>query len=192
MPHNIDVTSTTDLKNESRYRETVKRLQRSFSDFNIVDINPSDLIFEERVRLNCFYCNKYGHNWKCPPRIPEIDYKKLVTEYYRACFVYKIYLINNENYSSVRTESTVFLHKTLLEMEKMIFEESKGLCLSLIGGSCKLCKGGCGVESCNNPYSARMPLEAIGVNIVESAKKYNISIKFPVKENLMRLGLILW
>jgi predicted metal-binding protein len=179
-------------KNEICYAETVKQLKEDFPDFNIVGINPSCLIFEERVRLNCFYCNKYGHNWKCPPRIPEIDYKKLVTEYYRACFVYKIYPINSESYPSIRIESTILLHKTLLEMEKILFEESNGLCLSFIGGSCKLCKGGCGLECCNNPYSARMPLEAIGVNIVDSAKRYNINIEFPVKENLIRLGLILW
>ena len=66
------------------------------------------------------------------------------------------------------------------------------MCLSYIGGSCRLCKSGCGKDRCNNPYLARIPLEATGVNVVESARKYGISIEFPVKEFLIRIGLILW
>jgi predicted metal-binding protein len=144
------------------------------------------------VRLNCFYCNKYGINWKCPPKIPQLDYQQVIKEYKNGCFVYKKFEIDAETYPSIRIESTNSLHKTLLEMEQILFSESGGLCLSFIGGSCKLCKNGCGVDRCNNPYLARIPLEATGINIVESAKKYNIYIKFPVKTSLIRLGLILW
>ena len=39
-------------------------------------IDPEKLIFEENVKMNCFYCGKYNNNWKCPPNLPDIDYKK--------------------------------------------------------------------------------------------------------------------
>jgi predicted metal-binding protein len=171
---------------------SIKVLQNLFSDFKILSVDPHSLIFEERVHLNCFYCDKYGVNWKCPPKIPPFNYQKIITEYKNACFVYKKFEITAEAYPFIRIESTNSLHKTLLEMEQILFSESDGLCLSFIGGSCKLCKNGCGIERCNNPYLARIPLEATGVNIVVSAKKYDIHIEFPVKTHLIRLGLILW
>jgi predicted metal-binding protein len=163
-----------------------------FPEYSIVEIETDNLIFEERVKLNCFYCNKYKTNWKCPPNIPVINYQKTVKEYDNACFVYKRHSLNADTFNTVRYESTNDLHKTLLEMEKILFSVSNGLVVSFIGGSCKLCKSGCGSGRCNNPYQARIPLEAIGINVIESANKYNIKIEFPIKDSLLRLGLILW
>ncbi len=30
-------------------------------------ISVSRLVFEECVKMNCFYCGKYNISWKCPP-----------------------------------------------------------------------------------------------------------------------------
>ena len=37
-----------------------------------VIINPKELVFEENVKMNCFYCGNYGSNWKCPPNLPDM------------------------------------------------------------------------------------------------------------------------
>ena len=158
-----------------------------------VFIEPEDLIFEENVKMNCFYCGKYNNNWRCPPNLPNIDYQKMMKEYDKGLLVALTYDIDDaENYSALRTESSVILHRLLLSLEKWMWNHNSSNAISFIGGSCKLCKSGCGKEKCNNPYMSRSPLEATGVNIVKSARKYGIDIKFPADKKLMRIGLLLW
>lgn len=162
------------------------------ANYELTPIRPDSLIFETRVLMNCFYCGRYDNNWKCPPRIPKLDYQKMVAEYDHGAFVHLRLPFTKETFDDVRTESSVQLHKTLLALEKVLYQHDQSLAISFIGGSCKLCKNGCGAERCNNPYLSRTPLEAIGVNVVESARLYGIRIVFPPKDYLSRLGLLLW
>lgn len=156
-------------------------------------IEPRELIFEENVKMNCFYCGKYDNNWRCPPNLPNIDYQKMMSEFEAGMFVVLSYNIDSlESYNMIRTESSVMLHKLLLALEKWMWEHNRATAISFIGGSCKLCKGGCGKERCNNPYMSRSPLEATGVNIVKSARKYGLNIEFPASKKMMRVGLLLW
>lgn len=158
-----------------------------------VFINPQELVFEENVKMNCFYCGKYSNNWRCPPNLPDINYQKMMREFDRGLFVVLSYEITSkEEYADIRSESSVVLHKNLLALEKWMWNHNSSTAISFIGGSCKLCKGGCGKERCNNPYMSRSPLEATGVNIVKSARKYGINIEFPTDKKLKRIGLLLW
>lgn len=156
-------------------------------------IDPKELVFEECILMNCFYCGRYGNNWRCPPNLPDIDFKKMMTEYDAGLFVLLTYYPEDEEaYNWYRNESSVVLHKNLLELEKWMYNNNSSTAISFIGGSCKLCKNGCNKTRCNNPYLSRSPLEATGVNIIKSAKKYGIDISFPAKEKLVRLGLLLY
>lgn len=156
-------------------------------------IDPSDLIFEENVKMNCYYCGKYNNNWRCPPNLPDVNFPKMMSEYDAGLFVALTYPIEStEDFNMVRTESSVTLHKLLLALEKWMWDHNSSTAISFIAGSCKLCKGGCGKERCNNPYMSRSPLEATGVNVVKSAYKYGIDIKFPVDKKMTRIGLLLW
>ena len=180
-----------------------KRLKEELLDFckeiapnaNLVFMDPKEAVFEECVKMNCFYCGRYGRNWRCPPNLPNIDYPKMFSEYDEGMFVYYSFDVldaNREQYDSIRTESSVVLHKTLLKMEKWLYNHNRSTAISFGAGSCKLCKGGCGKERCNNPYESRSPLEATGVNIIKTVEKYGIKITFPTVNKLMRLGLIMW
>lgn len=158
-----------------------------------VFIDPKELIFEENVKMNCFYCGKYNNNWRCPPNLPDIDYQKMMAEYDAGLFVALSYdIADKEEYNAVRTESSVTLHKLLLSLEKWMWNHNSSNAISFTAGSCKLCKGGCGKERCNNPYMSRSPLEATGVNVVKSARKYGIDVRFPTDKKMMRIGLLLW
>lgn len=158
-----------------------------------VIMDPTDLIFEENVKMNCFYCGKYNNNWRCPPRLPNIDYEKLMMEYGKGMFVVYEHELNEEvTLDSIRSESTNILHKGLLSFEKYMWNNGFSNTISFIGGSCKLCKGGCGKERCNNPYMSRSSIESTGVNVVKSTKKYGINIEFPPVTKLHRVGLLLW
>ncbi len=158
-----------------------------------VFMDPKEAVFEECVKMNCYYCGKYGQNWRCPPNLPDIDYPKMFSEYDNGLFVsYTFDVKDRTKFDSIRAESSVILHKTLLQMEKWFYNHDRSTAISFGAGSCKLCKNGCGKDRCNNPYMSRSPLEATGVNIVKTAKKYGINIVFPTEEKLMRIGLVLW
>lgn len=74
-----------------------------------------------------------------------------------------------------------------------MWEHNRPMAISFIGGSCKLCKNGCGPERCNQPYSARIPFEATGVNVIKTMEEQTgVKITFPPKDKLERIGLILW
>lgn len=162
------------------------------SPVELTHMHPEDLVFEERVKMNCFYCKNYNRSWRCPPKTPQIDYRKMMLEYGQGLFVKLELSFDDSNYQEIRARSTNDLHRTLLRMEKILWEHNFPLAISFIGGSCKLCKNGCGKDGCNNPYAARMPIEATGVNVVKSVEKYGIHISFPPKGTLTRLGLLLW
>lgn len=161
-------------------------------DISGVEIDTEKMVFEERIKMNCFYCAKYGVSWKCPPKIPELDYRKLLAEFQRAAFIYVQMGLKNDDFELVRKNSSVHLHQALLACEKWLYEHNNSTALSFIGGSCKLCKNGCTPEHCANPYQARIPLEVLGVNVVKSAEQYGIKIVFPPKEYMIRIGLLLW
>jgi predicted metal-binding protein len=156
-------------------------------------ISPKDIDFEEKVGLLCFQCKNYKNKFTCPPHIPKLDYNKIIgSEYKNAMLVYTRMSFSEISYPEVRTVSTIKIHRALLYLEKILFDNTIVLHFSLIGGSCKLCKSGCPKDKCNNPSQARIPMEAIGINVVSTAKKAGIDIKFPVKDSLYRCGLILW
>ena len=156
-------------------------------------IQPQQLIFQEWVKMSCFYCGKYNSNWKCPPRLPEkIDFEKMVREFPVGAFIFSRTPFSEKDYGEVRNTSSLHLHKAILMMENHLWKNNIKKYLSFIGGSCKLCKNGCGKEKCNNPYQARTPLEAIGVDVIDSAMQYGIAIHFPPEKSILRLGLILW
>ena len=155
-------------------------------------INPSELIFEENVKMNCYYCGKYNVSWRCPPKLPDVNFEKMMSEFEYGMFIVMKFDIDNNNYNSVRNESSITLHKLILSLEKWFWEHNNSNCLSFIGGSCKLCKNGCGKEKCNNPYMSRSPIEATGINVIKSIKKCGINITFPPDKYIMRIGLILW
>lgn len=157
----------------------------------ICSIDFKNVVFEERVYLNCFYCEKYDTNWKCPPRIPALDYKKIISEYSNISIVYINMIINN-NFDYVRIESTNKLHHALLMLEKELWNSNNSLAVSFIGGSCKLCKNGCAEDKCRQPNLSRIPVEAIGINVIASLKNVGIDIVFPIKDNLSRYGMLLW
>jgi len=173
----------------------IKTLEEKLLEFNenlqILPISFEQIVFEERVKLNCFYCSRYGNNWKCPPNIPLLDYPKILSEYSNIAIV-SISIDINSNFEKVRSETTNILHKSLLMLEKYMWDNNNSLSASFIGGSCKLCKDGCGIDKCNQQKLARIPLEAIGINVVETLKNIGVNIKFPIDKSLSRYGIILW
>lgn len=174
--------------------EIQDELAKSAEDIRVKFISPQDIVFEERVSLLCFHCKNYNVKFTCPPRIPKINYKNIITqEYQKAALVYVKMGFDEDEFSEIRGSSTVVVQKKLLDLEKLLFKAGVSTPLSLIGGSCKLCKSGCPEDRCNNPHLARIPMEAAGINVVLTVNKFGINdVKFPVVDYLYRFGLLLW
>lgn len=166
-------------------------IRENLPDMHTARIAIEEIEFEQRFEILCFYCARYNNKWTCPPRIPKVDYKKVFAEYDNALLVYNSIPIRDD-YEKARTDSTVSLHRALLDVENFLFQNGNSLRISFIGGSCKLCKNDCAPDKCRNPYQARIPLEATGVNVIRTAAKCGIEITFPAVDMLSRVGLILW
>lgn len=90
-------------------------------------IQPQQLIFQEWVKMSCFYCGKYNSNWKCPPRLPEkIDFEKMVREFPVGAFIFSRTPFSEKDYGEVRNTSSLHLHKAFNDgkplMEKQYHE----------------------------------------------------------------------
>ena len=176
-----------------RMKKELARCIASKSPYlNVRTIESSDLVFEERVLLNCFHCQRYKVNWTCPPKIPSVDYKKLILEYDNMFLVYCKINFTKDSMEVVRINSTNILHRALLNGEKFLWDNNYPLAISFIGGSCKLCSDGCDAHGCRQPTVARIPIEAGGINVVKSLDNVGLTITFPPKDYLYRVGLLLW
>lgn len=179
--------------NDSLKAEFIEYCQTVAPKAEFYFMDPRQSVFEECVKMNCFYCGKYGRNWRCPPNLPDIDYPKMFSEYDEGLFVsFSFDVTDKSQYESIRAESSVILHKALLQFERWLYNHNRATAISFGAGSCKLCKGGCGKERCNNPYMSRSPIEATGLNVLKTAAKFGIKVKFPTENTLMRIGLLLW
>ena len=173
--------------------EKLIKLIKSKSPYlDVKSIDFTEIVFEERVKLNCFQCKRHNVNWTCPPKIPEIDYKKLIKEYDNLLIVYCKMPYSKKKDDIIRRDSTNLVHRTLLEAEKLLWENNYPLASSFIGGSCKLCAQGCDSNRCRQPTLARIPIEAAGINIIKSLEKVGLKISFPPKDYMYRVGLLLW
>lgn len=179
------------MNKENDLKRLVNHCKEKGYDIEIVITSKEQLVFEERVKMNCFYCGKYNSSWRCPPRIPPIDFDKMLDEFENIAFV-QIKKEINDNFDVIRNESTIELHRALLECEKWLWDNNNSTSLSFIGGSCKLCKNGCAPNKCANPYQSRSPVEALGINVVKSVANIGIELVFPPKEYLTRIGMLLW
>lgn len=157
-------------------------------------VSPSDMIFDVRAIFKCRFCKRYGQKCTCPPNIPDIDYfKALFSSYHWALFVGIKRKVKPKEWETVGKESSRTLHKMLLELERQAFNRGCVFAISFIGGSCKMCETKTCSLPCKNPAVGRIPIEATGVNVVETCKRLDIDISFPVvlNETFWRVGLLL-
>ncbi len=174
------------------YDEIKKIFYQKYPDLKMIEVNPANFVFEQRVVQKCYHCKNYNSKWTCPPRTPKVDYPLMFSEYNNGAIIICELFVNGENFEVNRSLSTNLVHRSLLFLEGELYNRNESLAVSFIGGSCKLCKNGCNESKCSNPYLSRMPLEATGCNVVKSLEKYNINISFPIVDVLYRYGLLLW
>jgi predicted metal-binding protein len=159
----------------------------------IKEFNPSkDLIFDLKVCEACKSCKRYGLTGCCPPNIGSFEYyKKLLRRYsYGKVFVEKFLITDPTKWQELGKKSSLELHRVLLKERKELLDKGHYFNVLLGGGSCKYCKE-CSIP-CKLPQFRAIPIEATGMNVVETLNKMGMWIKFPVKKIFYRIGLLLW
>jgi len=145
-------------------------------------INPRDIIIAPWVRLKCeFGCKGFGHNLQCPPHgLPENKMRRILNSYKHAVLL--------EGSPPGRS-----FHKKLLEIEKRAFLKGFHKSLSFGAGPCPVCEE-CSIDSqCKFPEKARPSMEASGIDVFGTAKKFGIELKpLKNKSNYVKyMGLLL-
>lgn len=158
---------------------------------NQIKINPKSLVFNEKARLACFSCKNYGLKATCPPYIANVGYfKKTLRTYKNGIVYYEKFEADKENWKSLRETSSLKIHKTVLEERNKLIEGSHYYYMAFGAGSCKLCSS-CSFP-CKKASESLIPIEGTGIDLVATMKKYNINIKFPIKDYFYRFGMLIW
>src|SRR5208337_3110815 len=182
-------------------------------------IPASDVIVENRVPLKCRAgCIGYGKKLTCPPHVPTPDeFRKILAEYRYAllvkfispavadpdviCSIYK-YWLDPAAPADKKEQATTFwkdhfngtgsFAPMMLELERTAFNAGNPFALAFINGSCRLCET-CNVKAgiCIHPAQARIPEHAVGVNMVKTAEKAGMPIRFPVQGHPELMALLL-
>ncbi len=167
-------------------------LQEKYPEMEVREIQYEDIVFEERVRLKCCHCKNYKEKWTCPGKLPELDYRKIISEYaHMAVLIGKVPMKGNVTQEQFR-EAVVKLHKAMLYLEGELFKRNNAMAESFIGCSCQLCEEGCAAEKCRHPEQARVPWDATGCNVVKTLERIGVKVEFPAKEYIYQYGLFVW
>ena len=189
----IEIDNIDEFEKSKKIFGDVLHLKRAALDLGATQafaVLPDDVIFDDRAKLQCFNCRNYNKKLTCPPNIPDLNYKEMISRYIKGLLVVVKMEFSEETFERVRMESTNKLHNILLKLEKIAFNQDNYFTTSFIGGSCKLCPDGCS-SSCRYPEKARIPVEALGINVVKTVKRFGLELKFPVKDYLYRIGLLM-
>ncbi|WP_321508092.1 DUF2284 domain-containing protein [uncultured Methanoregula sp.] len=192
---------------------------RSLGAADVKVIPASDIVVENRVPLKCRAgCIGYGKKLTCPPYVPTPDeFRKILSEYRHAllvkfispanadpdviCSIYR-YWLDPDAPADKKESATQFwkdhfngtgaFAPMMLELERVAFNAGNPFALAFINGSCRLCET-CNVKAgiCIHPTQARIPEHAVGVNMVKTAKKAGMAIRFPVQGHPELMALLL-
>lgn len=155
-------------------------------------INPKILPFDIKTRESCSWCKRYGTKATCPPYIDSFQhYKNILKQYKYGKLYYEIFEIKDKNdWEKIGKDTSLEIHDKLLDVRNNLFKKGHYFINVFGAGSCKLCKE-CSFP-CRYPQKALIPLEAVGVDVVQLMKRYKINIKFPVINEVYRIGMVLY
>jgi len=182
------------LKKQFQLVQELEDISKELGVSVVKIINPKDIVVDIRARFKCRSCKRYGKKCTCPPNIPDVAFfKELFSSYHFGLIVCIKRKVKQKKWKEVGRESSMALHKILLKLEQHAFNRGCIFATSFIGGSCKLCSSETCSLPCKDSAQSRIPLEATGVNVVETCRRLNIDITFPVSLNKVfwRIGLLL-
>jgi len=147
-------------------------------------IDTSTIVVENWVRLKCLYgCKRTGNTYSCPPNnnITPDEMRIVISE-----FSYAL-LIKIDRWSKV--------YKLVYDMERRVFLDGNRKAFGLVAGACNLCPV-CALKDklpCRKPDLLRPAMEAVGIDVFETAKNNGYELKVVTCEEDARayFGIVL-
>ena len=165
--------------------------KQGFMDFKWV--NPKQIITGQWVRMKCMYgCKSFGQRGCCPPEVPSVeDCRRFFDEYRWGLFLH--FPIQHEKPED-RFPWGVEMTRKGHALEREVFLADFPKAYVFPPAPCRLCENCPGTKKdCYHPMMARPSLEAFGVDVYGTARKFGFSIHVvPDYDRAMdRFGLLL-
>ena len=169
------------------------------------------VILDGRVRLKCEVprCAGYGQYLTCPPHVMPVDAFSKIRSRYRWGLLVQVEAdnIDSTDKGKGRINRAILkenkkLHRPfklkLLEIveavESAAFKKGMRFAAGLVGGSCVLCER-CvddkSSQACRHPFRARPPMEAVGIDVIKTARIAGLPIHLSSSKNVVWTGLVL-
>ena len=193
-----------------RFSELIEIAQKAGA--TAARIIPSGLVaIDARVRLKCEVprCAGYGQYLTCPPHVMSVDAFSRIRSGYQWGLLVQVEAkdIDSTDKDKGRIDQVILkenkeLHRPfklkLLEVveavESAAFKKGMRFAAGLVGGSCVLCERCVDdkySQACRHPFRARPPMEAVGIDVVKTAKNAGLPIHLSSSKNVVWTGLIL-
>jgi len=151
-------------------------------------IPSGGIIVENGGTFKCrFGCPYYGTSLVCPPHAPHPDeFRKIISDYTWAL------MVRFQTSISVRDETACSLLRiTEPDISPELKEETQNFSVALMAGPCTLCNTCSGIRGlCSHPTMRHFPADALGVNVIKTAKLDGMEISFPFQKSPSSLGVL--
>ncbi len=151
----------------------------------IIPFSIEKIELAEWVSLKCqFGCCQYNSNWCCPPSSPDLTrVRAILREYSQALLLIGTRRCRDFYLDNVkRRAEQVRSWKEVVGIERRLFLEGYDKAISLVSGSCALCKKCTYPGACKFPRERRPPIESFSIDLIGTLK--NLGISTPVAQGL--------
>jgi predicted metal-binding protein len=179
--------------------------------------DAKDVVVDERVRLKCCVpvCRNYGVSLMCPPNVMPLDeFRTVLSRFQKALLIQIGYdvpdrmlerihaskdlaaLYNDEAYLK-EWDQTYLIAKNTLEtiaerLEAAAFKKGFKYATAFSAGKCTLCEACAGIGNrCRNPYRARPSMEAMGIDVGETARNAGLPFEEAASDRVVLNALLL-
>jgi len=193
-------------------------LELGVSNARVIDAKA--VVVDERTRLKCQVpvCDDYGVNLMCPPNVMSVVEFAGIISKYRSVLLLQLNchiprdmksMIEREtgplsnlyqnktfitSYQKSFTRARKRLHEIVHKIESAAFEKGFIFAAGFIAGSCRLCTECVTPDSdepCRYPFQARPSMEAMGIDVTQTAANAGLPFDTSPKDRAVFNGLIL-
>ncbi|MBN2547104.1 MAG: DUF2284 domain-containing protein [Spirochaetes bacterium] len=145
-------------------KENFKKLVLKNGAISTKIIDPKEVVTATWVRLKCqFGCEGYNSTLVCPPYSPEPETTRKMLDEYNTAILFQ----------STRLDTK----KIAAKLERELFLSGYYKAFGMGAGPCRLCKEACSfTEGCQYPDEARPSMEACGIDVFATVRKFGYEI----------------
>jgi predicted metal-binding protein len=201
---------------DTEFREFLKKADELGATAARV-FDSKDVVVDERVRLKCCVpvCRNYGVSLMCPPNVmPLNEFRDVLARFQKALLVQIGYDVPDWMLARIHAsedlaalykdeiylkgwDQTYLVAKSTLEtiidrLEAVAFKRGFKYATAFSAGKCTLCETCAGVGNlCRNPYKARPSMEAMGIDVGETARKAGLPFEESATDRVVLNALLL-